>query len=135
MNPSKVLRCSVRLTKLHKINNIPVGRGFSTNSQLLRQYSKVAGIAGAGIISIIAYGLSSDYKVYAYSKKNVSKPNKNQCILLKINILYTDKKSLLKIVASTKCFILIQIIIRYKRVIVLEHFYCWQISIYSLIYT
>ncbi|XP_050055311.1 calcium uptake protein 3, mitochondrial isoform X2 [Aphis gossypii] len=70
MNSSKVLRCSIQLTKLHKINNIPVGRRFSTNSQLLRQYSKVAGIAGAGIISIIAYGLTSDYKVYAYSKKN-----------------------------------------------------------------
>jgi len=77
MNSSKVLRCSIQLTKLHKINNIPVGRRFSTNSQLLRQYSKVAGIAGAGIISIIAYGLTSDYKVYAYSKKNVSKTNKN----------------------------------------------------------
>ncbi|XP_060834538.1 calcium uptake protein 3, mitochondrial isoform X3 [Rhopalosiphum padi] len=70
MNSSKVLRCSIQLSKLHKINSIPAGRRFSTNSQLLRQYSKVAGIAGAGIISIIAYGLTSDFKVYAYSKKN-----------------------------------------------------------------
>ncbi|XP_026808437.1 calcium uptake protein 3, mitochondrial isoform X3 [Rhopalosiphum maidis] len=70
MNSSKVLRCSIQLSKLYKINSIPTGRRFSTNSQLLRQYSKVAGIAGAGVISIIAYGLTSDFKVYAYSKKN-----------------------------------------------------------------
>lgn len=75
MNSSKVLRCSIQLTRLHKINNIPVGRKFSTGSQLLRNYSKVAGITGAGIISIIAYGLTSDFKVYAYSKKDVSKTN------------------------------------------------------------
>ncbi|XP_060876272.1 calcium uptake protein 3, mitochondrial isoform X1 [Metopolophium dirhodum] len=70
MNSSKVLRCSIQLTRLHKINNIPVGRRFSTGSQLLRKYSKVAGITGAGIISIIAYGFTSDFKVYAYSKKD-----------------------------------------------------------------
>lgn len=79
MNSSKVLRYSLQLTRLNKIYSIPVGRRFSTDSQqLLRQYSKAAGIAGAGIISIIAYGLMSDFKVYAYSKKNVSKPN-NKC--------------------------------------------------------
>jgi len=87
MNSSKVLRCSIQLTRLHKINNIPVGRRFSTGSQLLRKYSKVAGITGAGIMSIIAYGFTSDFKVYAYSKKDVSKTN-YKCNSLKLTILY-----------------------------------------------
>lgn len=72
MNSSKVLRYSLQLTRLRKINTIPNGRRFSTDSQLFRQYSRVAGIAGAGIISFIAYGLTSDIKAYAYSKKKVS---------------------------------------------------------------
>lgn len=72
MNSSKVLRYSIQLTRLRKINSIPVGRPFSTNSHLFRQYSRIAGIAGAGILSFIVYGLTSNFKVYAYSKKRVS---------------------------------------------------------------
>jgi len=72
MNSSKVLRFRTQLTRLHKINSVPVGCRFSTGSQQLWQYSKVVGIAGAGIISIIAYGITSNFKVYAYSKKDVS---------------------------------------------------------------
>lgn len=72
MNSSRTLRYSIQLTRLCKINSIPISRRFSTNTHLLQQYSKVAGIAGAGIISLIAYGLTSDFKVYAYKKKKVS---------------------------------------------------------------
>ncbi|XP_025409370.1 calcium uptake protein 3, mitochondrial isoform X2 [Sipha flava] len=69
MNFSKVLRYSIQLTRLRKINNIPVGRRFSTDSHLLRQYSRIAGITGAGILSFIVYGLTSNFKAYTYSKK------------------------------------------------------------------
>lgn len=72
MSSSKVLRYSIQLTRMRKINSIPIGRRFSTDSHQLRQYSKVAGIAGTGIISLVAYGLISDFKVYAHSKKKVS---------------------------------------------------------------
>lgn len=73
MNSSKVLRYSIQLTRLRKINSVPLGRRFSTDSHLLRQYSRIVGIAGAGILSFIAYGLTSDSIAYAYSKKKVSK--------------------------------------------------------------
>ncbi|XP_025207862.1 calcium uptake protein 3, mitochondrial isoform X3 [Melanaphis sacchari] len=69
MNSSKAIRCSIPLTRLHKINSISVGRRISTYPQLLRKYSKVAGIAGAGITSVITYGLMSDFRVHAFSKK------------------------------------------------------------------
>lgn len=71
MNSSKILKCSVHLTRSCKINIIPVGRRFSTNTHLLRKYSRFAGIAGAGLLSIIAYGFTADFKVHAYSKKKV----------------------------------------------------------------
>lgn len=106
MNSSKVLRCSRQLTRLHKINDIPAGRRFSTGSQLLRKYSKVAGITGASIISIIAYGFTSDFKVYAYSKKDVSKTN-HKCISLRLTNFYIDDKLLLIASISTKHFIFI----------------------------
>ncbi|VVC28430.1 Hypothetical protein CINCED_3A019964 [Cinara cedri] len=69
MNTSKVLRYSLQLTRLRKINGIPTGRRFSTDSLLLRQYSRITGIAGAGIISFLAYGFLPDFKAYAYSRK------------------------------------------------------------------
>lgn len=72
MNSSKVLRYSIQLTRLRKINSIPFGRRFSTDTHLFQKYSRIAGIAGAGILSFIAYGLTSDLKAYAYSKKRVS---------------------------------------------------------------
>lgn len=68
-----MLRFSVQLIKLRKINSIPIGRQFSTSYQQLRQYSRIAGIAGTGILSLIAYGFMSDFNVYAHSKKKVSK--------------------------------------------------------------
>lgn len=73
MNSSKVLRYSLQLTRLRKINSVPVGRCFSTDSHLFRRYSRIVGIAGAGILSFIAYGFAHDSKAYAYSKKKVSK--------------------------------------------------------------
>lgn len=75
MSSSKVLRFCTQSTKLLKINGIPIGRRFSTSFHPLRQYSKVAGIAGAGILSFIAYGLTSDFKAYAQSRKKVSTTN------------------------------------------------------------
>lgn len=82
MSSSKVLRYSVQLTRLRKINSIPTGCRFSTNSHLLRHYTRVAGFAGAGIISFLAYEFSSDFKVYAYSKKRVSKSNSTNMYLI-----------------------------------------------------
>lgn len=73
MSSSKVLRYSLQLTRLRKINSVPVSRRFSTGSHLFRRYSRIVGIAGAGILSFIAYGFTSDSKAYAYSKKKVSK--------------------------------------------------------------
>lgn len=73
MNSTKLFRFSAQLKKLPNINGIPVGRRFSTNFHLLRQYSRGVGIAGAGILSCIAYGLTSDSIAYALSKKRVSK--------------------------------------------------------------
>jgi hypothetical protein len=85
MNSSKVLRYSIQLTRLRKINNIPVGRRFSTDSHLLRQYSRIAGITGAGILSFIVYGLTSNFKAYTYSKKRVSQFKSSH---MKLSILY-----------------------------------------------
>lgn len=88
MISSKVLKYSIKLTKLRKTNSIPIGRQFSTVSQQLQQYSRIARIAGTGIISIIAYGLISDFDVYAHSKKKVSKFKKLKYIdILPIFIL------------------------------------------------
>lgn len=72
MNSSRTLKYSVQLTRLRKMNSIQIGRRFSTDTHLLQKYSRVAGIAGAGIISLIVYGLTSDFKAYAYKKKKVS---------------------------------------------------------------
>lgn len=73
MNSSKVFKYGVRLTRLRKINSIPTGRRFSTDSHILQSYSRVAGIVGAGVIGFLAYEFSSGFKAYAYSKKRVSK--------------------------------------------------------------
>lgn len=73
MNSSKVFKYSVQLTRLRKINSVPTGRRFSTDSRHLQQYARVAGIVGAGVVGFLAYEFSSDFKAYAYSKKRVSK--------------------------------------------------------------
>lgn len=73
MNSSKVLKYSIQFTKTCKINNIPAGRRFSTNSHLLHRYSRVAGAAGVGVLSLIAYGLTSNFNAHAYTKKKVRK--------------------------------------------------------------
>lgn len=91
MNSSKALRNTIQLTSLRKINSsVPVGRKFSTDCyRLSGQYSKIAGVtAGAGIVSFIIYGLTSDFKAYCYSKKKVSQNIKSARLLgIQFNIL------------------------------------------------